>query len=196
MAKVSIQPDRFLVTQPVVLLSCWGKDRKPNIITLAWTGVICSDPPLVYASIRPSRYSYGLLKENGDFVINVPSKDQVREVDLCGVVSGRDEDKFALCGFTAERAAKVNAPLIAECSVNLECETRQVLELGVHHVFIGEVVNLQAAENIVVGKSRIDDSAFQPLAYATGPRHYHETGRIEGAYYGFSKSSKPPWEKG
>ncbi len=195
MSKVDIRPDRFLITAPVVLLSCWGAERKPNIITLAWSGVICSEPPMVYASIRPQRHSHGLLEANGDFVVNLPSAGQAREVDLCGTVSGRDEDKFALCGFTAEPAAAVDAPLIAECLVNLECRTRQVLRLGVHDAFLAEVLAVVADEEIVVGGSRVDDDRFAPLVYATGPRHYHATSRIAGAHYGFSRSEKPPWEE-
>lgn len=194
MDKVNIGPDRFLMTQPVVLLSCWGREKKPNIITLAWSGVICSDPPTIYASIRPNRYSYSLLKENGDFVINIPSAEQVREVDACGVVSGRNKDKFELCGFTAQQAEKVDAPLIAECRINLECRTRQVLELGVHHAFVAEVLGLLIDRELVVDANRVDDEKFHPLVYATGPRHYHETRRLEGAHYGFSKSATPPWK--
>jgi len=85
--KVNVTPNRFMLTTPVVLLSCWGRDSEPNIITLAWTGVLCSDPPIVYASIRPSRHSYSLLRANGDFVLNLPSAEQVEQVDLCGVVT-------------------------------------------------------------------------------------------------------------
>ncbi len=196
MSKLNITPNRFLMTSPVVLLSCWGRESKPNIITLAWTGILCSDPPIVYASIRPSRHSHTLLKQNGDFVLNLPSADQAREVDLCGVVSGRKEDKFALCGFTAEPAEKVDAPLIVECPVNLECRTRDVLHLGAHDAFVADVIGLLVDEDKVTGADRVDDNLFAPLVYATGPRHYHSTERIEGAHYGFSKSSKPPWEKG
>lgn len=187
MSKVNVQPNRFLLTTPVVLLSCWGRDSEPNIITLAWTGVLCSEPPLVYASIRASRHSHSLLKANGDFVINLPSAEQARETDLCGVVSGRKEDKFALCGFSAEPAALVDAPIIAECRVHLECRTREVLHPGVHDVFIADVLGVLADEDIVEGDA-VDDSKFAPLVYATGPRHYHRTEPLPGASYGFSKA--------
>ncbi len=112
------------------------------------------------------------------------------------MVSGKDEDKFALCGFTAVPAEKVNAPIIAECPINLECHTRQVMHLGVHDVFVADVVELLADDDIVIGGNRVDDERFKPLVYATGPRHYHATSRIEGAFYGFSKSKRSPWEKG
>jgi flavin reductase (DIM6/NTAB) family NADH-FMN oxidoreductase RutF len=194
MKKVNITPNRFLMTTPVVLLSCWGKGGRPNIITLAWTGVLCSDPPIVYASIRPSRHSHSLLKANGDFVINLPGEDLARQVDLCGMISGRDEDKFAAARFTAEPAEKVDAPLVVECPVNLECRTREVLHLGVHDTFIADVVGLLVDDSLVVGADRVDDGSFAPLVYATGPRHYHRTERIDGAHYGFSRSPKPPWE--
>jgi flavin reductase (DIM6/NTAB) family NADH-FMN oxidoreductase RutF len=195
MKKVNIAPNRFLMTTPVVLLSCWGRESKPNAITIAWTGVLCSDPPIVYAAIRPSRYTHSLLKVNGDFVINLPPEGLVREVDLCGVVSGREEDKLALCGLTAEPAERVNAPLISECPVNLECRVRNTMPLGAHEVFIADVVGLLVDEDKVVGTDRVADDLFSPIVYATGPRHYHRTERIDGAYYGFSKSPTPPWEK-
>lgn len=188
MGKVAINSDRFLLTTPVVMLSACGNEKQPNIITLAWCGVICSDPPMVYASIRPSRHTYSLLKENGDFVINVPSQDQLEVADLCGVVSGKKDDKFDLCNFSAEISDVVKAPMIAECPVNIECRTRQILELGVHHAFVAEVMGIKADESVLdeTGKT-IDD--FAPPVYSTGSRSYHKTELIEDATYGFSKKS-------
>lgn len=189
MKKVNVTPSRFMITTPVVLLSCWGRDSEPNIITLAWTGVLCSDPPIVYASIRPSRHSYSLLRANGDFVLNLPSAEQVEQVDLCGVVSGRSEDKFALCGFSAEAAEKVDAPLIAECAVNIECRTRDIVKLGVHEAFVADVLGILVNENLADGDGT-DDSRFAPLVYSTGTRHYNRAARIDGASYGFSGAKR------
>jgi flavin reductase (DIM6/NTAB) family NADH-FMN oxidoreductase RutF len=173
-----MSPKRFLLTTPLALLSAWGKGSKPNIITIAWTGVMCSDPPLVYASVRPVRFTHRLLAQNGDFVLNLPAQSQAREVDICGTVSGRRKDKFSLCGFTAVRARKVDAPAIAECPVHLECRTVQVLTLGVHDAFIAEVMGIEAEEEIVKGKSRIDPR-FSLLVYSTATGTYHRTAQVE-----------------
>jgi flavin reductase (DIM6/NTAB) family NADH-FMN oxidoreductase RutF len=184
MGKVSISPGRFLLTTPLALLSAWGRGGKPNIVTIAWTGVLCSDPPLVYASVRPARFTHRLLEQNGDFVLNLPATGQAREVDLCGTVSGRKVDKFSLCGLTAVPAGKVDAPAIAECPVHLECRTIQVLSLGVHDAFIAEVLAIRADEAIVRGRGRIDPH-FALLVYATSTGSYHRTERIERI--GFSR---------
>jgi flavin reductase (DIM6/NTAB) family NADH-FMN oxidoreductase RutF len=186
MAKVTVSPKRFLLTTPVALLSAWGKGGKPNIITIAWTGVMCSDPPLVYASVRPVRFTHSLLEQNGDFVLNLPGPSQAREVDLCGTVSGRRKDKFSLCGFTAVRAKEVDAPAIEECPVHLECRTVQVLSLGVHDAFVAEVLAIGAEEAIVKGKGRIGPR-FAPLVYSTATGTYHRTAQL--ARVGFSKKN-------
>lgn len=186
MAKVEINLNRFMLTTPVVLISAWGKERTPNIITIAWCGVICSDPPMLYASVRPSRHSYELLRENGDFVINIPTESQLEKVDQCGVVSGRNENKFTLCGFTPEKGKIADAPIIAECPVNIECRTRQVLELGVHHAFIGEVLATSADEKILDPDGKIL-SDFAPPVYCAATRSYHRTAKIPGAFYGYTK---------
>jgi flavin reductase (DIM6/NTAB) family NADH-FMN oxidoreductase RutF len=186
MGKHHMAPDRFMMTTPVVLVSAWGASRRPNIITVAWTGVICGEPPMVYVSVRPSRHSHRLLEENGDFVINLPAAGQAREVDLCGTVSGRKEDKFALCGFTPERAAKVDAPVILECPVNLECRSRQRLDLGIHDAFLAEVINIQASEDIFTTRRKVA-ADFAPLVYSTATGAYQRPERIRGAVFGFSR---------
>lgn len=193
MSKKNLTPNRFFLPTPVVLLSCKGRDRRANIITIAWTGVMCGDPPIVYASVRPSRHSHSLLEENGDFVINIPTAEQVQLVDLCGVVSGRDQDKFQLCGFTAQVSEKVDAPLIFECPANLECRCRQVLHLGAHDAYIADVLGLLADEN-AVPQGKKAESYFDHLIYATGPRCYHKSAPIPGAHYGFSKKGGPEEE--
>jgi flavin reductase (DIM6/NTAB) family NADH-FMN oxidoreductase RutF len=185
MAKVTVAPSRPWMTTPVVLMSLWGDGSSPNIITLAWSGIMCGEPPTIYGSVRSQRFSHSLLKQNGDFVINLPLPTQVKEVDICGTKSGRDEDKFSRCGFTAEKAAKVDAPIIVECPVNLECRTLQVLELGAHDAFVAEVINVQVDENVFTEAGKVDP-AFAPLVYQAASRNYHTTEKIEGAFYGYS----------
>ena len=152
---------------PVVLVTAAKPGGGANIITLAWVGIVCSDPPSISISIRPSRYSHGLIKEAGEFVINVPTEDILRETDRCGMVSGRDVDKFKECSFTAEKATVVGAPLIKECPVSIECKTRQVLSLGAHDLFIGEVVAVHADDKILDG-GRIDYARARPVVFNQG----------------------------
>jgi flavin reductase (DIM6/NTAB) family NADH-FMN oxidoreductase RutF len=151
---------------PVVLVTSVDAHGKPNIITLAWTGIVCSEPPMVSISIRPSRYSHNLIVSSGQFVVNMPTEDILEETDYCGIVSGRDVDKFAQTGLTPQPATQVKPPLIQECPVNLECLVRQVINLGTHDMIIGEVVATHVNEEIVKAPSGILTTrmiAYSPL---------------------------------
>lgn len=151
---------------PVVLVSCVGKSGKPNIITVAWTGVMNSEPPVVYVSVRSQgRHSYGLLKESGEYVINLPSAAQAKQVDYCGTVSGGKVDKWQETGLSALPAIHVQAPLIAECPVNLECKVRQVLPLGSHDVFIADVLAVHYNEDALDEKGRPEPDKINPYGY-------------------------------
>ena len=119
--KREVAPTTDLIPTPVVLVTTQGEATPPNIITLAWVGVVNSDPPMVGIGIRPERYSYRLLKESGEFCVNIPHSGIIHEVDVCGVVSGKTTDKFALTGLVPEKASKITPPLIRECPVNMEC---------------------------------------------------------------------------
>ena len=136
--KKEITPATIIFPLPVVLASTVDEKGKPNLITLAWVGVACSDPPHVTFSVRPGRYSHGLLFNKREVVINIPTAARMREVDHIGIVSGRDEDKFSACKLTAVPAAEVSPPLVEECPVNLECKIRHILFLGSHHMFVAE----------------------------------------------------------
>jgi flavin reductase (DIM6/NTAB) family NADH-FMN oxidoreductase RutF len=151
---------------PAVLVSCGVE--KANIITLAWVGTVCSDPPAVGIGVRPERYSHGLIAESGEFVVNIPRADQVGVVDYCGQVSGRDVDKWAKCGLTESPANKVRTPLIAECPVALECRVTHQLTLGTHDLFIGEVLSVQADEDVLDDIGRLDSGRVGLLAYVGG----------------------------
>lgn len=165
------------------MVSCGDIDGKKNIITLAWAGVACSEPPMVTLGIRPQRFSYGLIRESGEFVVNLPGTGLLRETDFCGNTSGRTVDKFTALGLTPSRSAKVKAPGIAECPVSLECRVREVLHLGSHDLFVGEVVNISADER-TLENGKIDLTRISPLAYGGGD--YWALGGKLGIY-GFSK---------
>jgi flavin reductase (DIM6/NTAB) family NADH-FMN oxidoreductase RutF len=182
--KIQRRPSTFVLPVPVALITVAQPDGPGNIITLAWVGAVCSAPPMLSISVRPSRYSYELLRRSNEFVVNLPRADQVALVDQCGIVSGKDTDKFALTGFHPVKAANVAAPLIEECPINLECVTRHRLSLGVHDLFIGEIVAVHFNEDVVDGHGRLDKSRLDPLAYADG--EYWTLGEKVGSY-GFAK---------
>lgn len=151
---------------PVVMVTSCLEDSEPNIITVAWTGIMNSEPPVVYIAVRPEgRHSYRLIKESGEFVINVPSAEQARAVDYCGVVSGRDINKFDKTGLTPVPASQLRAPLIAECPVNLECRVRQEIPLGSHNVFIADVLAVHYNEDVLDEKGRPDFNKINPYGY-------------------------------
>jgi flavin reductase (DIM6/NTAB) family NADH-FMN oxidoreductase RutF len=153
---------------PVVLVTCTDDSGRPNIITLAWAGVVCSEPPQIGIAIRPGRHSHGLVEKSGQFVVNIPSEDLLEAVDICGTVSGRDVDKFARTGLTPEPALRVAPPLIGECPVNMECAVRQKLSLGSHDLFIGEVVAVHVDTAVLAEKGRIDFAKAKPFTYNQG----------------------------
>ena len=163
-------------------MSCQRPGEKPNIITLAWTGTICSSPAMVSISVRPERYSYGIIRETGEFVINLTTEKLVRATDWCGVRSGKDFDKFK-----EMRLTHVAAPLIEESPVNLECRTKQILELGSHHMFVAEVVGVDVDERYLDenGKFRLNEAG--PMVYSHG--EYFGLGEKLGSF-GYSVRKK------
>jgi len=182
MAKTTIKPSTYLYPVPAVMVTSGPRER-PNIITLAWVGTVCSDPPMVGISIRPSRYSHELISQHGEFVVNLPTAEQVNTVDYCGMVSGRDVDKFVEAGLTALPASAVATVIIAECPLNLECRVQQVLSLGSHDLFLGEIVAAQVDEKVLTAKGQLDLHRAMPLAY--GEHEYRGLGERLGSY-GFS----------
>ncbi len=179
MAKISKRPSTYLYPVPVILATCGTE--KPNIITLAWVGTICSDPPMVGIGVRPNRYSHALIEETGEFVINIPGEELLETTDRCGHVSGRDVDKFATFGLTPEPASKVNTPLIAECPVNLECKVAQKISLGAHDFFLGEIVAVHVEEAVLDERGqRIDYSKAKPFVLTFA--EYRGLGEAIGTY--------------
>ena len=182
----TLPPTTLLFPTPVVLVTCVNEAGKPNIITLAWVGVVNSDPPMIGISIRPERYSHACVKQSREFVVNLPSEEMVRKVDACGVLSGRETDKFCSMGWKQVTAQKVRPPLIDECPVQMECRVKQEISLGSHDLFLGEIVALHVKEEVQNEKGRIDILKVLPLVFCPGANEYWNLGKSIG-HYGFTK---------
>lgn len=187
MAKQSWKPGNMLYPVPAVLVSCRDKEGRDNVLTIAWAGTICSDPAMLSISVRKERHSYKMIKESGVFVVNLTTKDLVKATDYCGVKSGRDEDKFASMGLSKGEAEKINAPIIMESPVNIECRVTQVLELGSHDMFLAEVVNVQISDEYMDEKGGFHLNDAGLLAYSHG--EYYELGEKLGTF-GYSVRKK------
>jgi flavin reductase (DIM6/NTAB) family NADH-FMN oxidoreductase RutF len=162
--KKSIGISERMYPNPAILVSC-SNDNKDNIITLAWAGTVCSVPPLISISIRPSRYSHELISLSGEFVINIPDDKMADICNYCGTKSGKNVDKFKDLGLHKEKGVSVNAPLIKECPVNIECKVKEIIHLGTHDMFIGEVVSVNADEAVVYPDGDIDYEKISMLSY-------------------------------
>lgn len=169
MKKQEWKPGNMLYPVPAVMVSCARGGEKPNIVTVAWTGTICSDPVMVSISVRPERYSYDIIKETGEFVINLTTRELTRATDWCGVKSGRDVDKFEEMKLTAGQANHLQyAPIIAESPVNLECKVTEIRELGSHHMFLAEVVGVQVSERFLDDTGKFELNSTDLVAYSHG----------------------------
>ena len=191
MSKVTWEGAALLAPVPPALVSC-GTLEAPNVLTAAWTGIICSKPPRTYVSIRPERYSHGIIEQHREFVINLPSASLVRETDLCGVKSGRDTDKFKLCNLTPEEGIKVSAPSIAQCPISLECKVFDIKRLGSHDMFLADIVAVRVDEQYLDRTGRLMIERCNLLSYAHGS--YFAPGEALGTF-GFSVRKKPTAKK-
>lgn len=188
MKKQQWKPGNMLYPLPAVMVSCGREGEKPNIITLAWVGTICSDPAMVSISVRPERYSYDIIRETGEFVINLTTRDLAYATDYCGVKSGRDVDKFAELHLHTEKAGKLKAaPLIKESPVNIECRVTEVKELGSHHMFLAEVAAVDVDEAYMDGRGKFQLNETGLLAYSHG--EYFTLGKQCGRF-GYSVQKK------
>lgn len=167
MSKISMKPSAMLSPVPAVLVTC-GSGAQANIITIAWTGIVNSQPPMTYVSVRKERHSHRLIAESGEFVINLTTADMARAVDFCGVRSGRDVNKFEQTGLSAEPAEAVGCPLIAQSPVSLECRVTEVKEYPSHDMFLAEIVRIHVEEDLFdpAGRIRLDQAGL--LAYCHG----------------------------
>ena len=180
-------PGNMLYPLPVVMVSVTDKEGNDNIITIAWAGTTCSDPAMVSISVRPERYSYQMLKDTGEFVINLPTKDLCFATDYCGVKSGRNVDKFKELGLTKQAAKFVKAPIIGECPVSIECKVEQILPLGSHDMFLARVLAVQADERYMDDKGRFCLEKAEPIVYSHG--EYFTCGKNIGKF-GYSIKKK------
>ena len=186
MSKTLWKPGPFEYPIPAVMVSS-GNMEKSNIITVAWTGILCTNPAKVYISIRPERYSYNIIKESKEFVINLTNKELAFATDWCGVKSGRDVDKFKEMKLTKQKANFVNCPMIKESPVSVECKVTEIKELGSHHIFIADVLGINADDKYMDENGAFDISKCNLIAYANGG--YYCLGEKVGKF-GFSVKKK------
>lgn len=186
MSKVIWKPGTFIYPLPVVMVSCGDMD-KSNIITVAWTGIINTDKPMCYISIRKERYSHDIIKKTKEFVINLTNKDLVYATDWCGVKTGAKVDKFKEMKLTKEKAKFVKCPLIKESPVSIECKVKEIRELGSHDMFIAEILSIDADESYIDEKGAFDITKCNLITYANGK--YFTLGKQVGKF-GYSVAKK------
>ena len=173
--KFELKPQTALAPVPVVMVSC-GTMKSANIISVAWTGIVNSEPPLVYISIRSTRKSYEIIKETGEFVINIPNENLVWQVDFCGTKSGKNIDKFKEAKLQKEKAKLVKAPLIKECPINLECKVKEIKHFSSHDMFIAEIINVNADEEFIENE-KLNYSKMNLLSYM-GNRYFVQNKKV------------------
>lgn len=189
MSKLVWKPGALLAPVPPALVSC-GTIEHPNVLTVGWTGIVNTNPAMTYISVRPERYSYGLIKESGEFVINLTTTDLVRTADFCGVRSGKTIDKFSVCRLTAEKASQVTAPMIAQSPLSIECRVKSITSLGTHDMFLAEILAVNVDESLIDKSGRLDLARANLAAYAHG--EYFALGKRLGT---FGYSVKKPVKK-
>lgn len=183
MSKTNFKPENMLYPIPAVMASCGDINGISNIITIAWTGTICTNPPMLYISVRPARYSYSIIKNSGEFVINLVTEKLVYAADFCGVRSGRETDKWKACHLTKEKADTVKCPMIKESPVNIECHITEVKELGSHHMFIADVTAVHADKKYMDKNNKFNLNSSGLVTYSHGS--YFALGKQCGSF-GFS----------
>lgn len=183
MSKITFKPGTMLNPVPAVMVTC-GDEETKNIITIAWTGIINSDPPMIYVSVRKERYSHDIIKRTGEFVINLTTEDLAFATDYCGVRSGRDVDKFKEQKLTAEKSKVVKCPSIGESPVNIECRVTEIKELGTHDMFMAEIVSVSVDDELMdeTGRFCLEEAGL--LAYNHG--HYFALRKNPIGKFGYS----------
>ena len=179
--KQNWKPGTMVYPLPAVMVSCSDGKGNDNIITVAWVGTLCTDPAMLYISVRPERHSYSMIKETMEFTVNLTTRELAQATDWCGVKSGRDHDKWAECGLTREPGVMVACPSIAQSPLSIECRVKEILPLGSHHAFIAEVLNVRADEKLIDPTTGAFDLAAAGLMnYSHG--HYYEQGPEIGRF--------------
>ncbi len=192
MPKQNWKPGTVLYPVPVVMVSCGSMDGEKNIITVAWTGTINSDPAMTYISLRPSRHSYDIIKQSKEFVINLVTKKLTYACDYCGVKSGKEIDKFKEMHLTAVKGAKVSAPIIYESPINIECHVKDIIPLGTHDMFLGEVVNVSVSDTYLDKNGKFHFNKTNPICYSHGC--YYALGEKLGSF-GYSVKKRKTGKK-
>lgn len=188
----SIKPGTLLAPVPAVMVSCGRKGETPNIVTIAWAGTVNSDPPMCSVSVRPSRYSYDIIRETGEFIINLCGEENLKALDYCGVKSGRDGDKFAACGLTPLAVEGFSAPAIAECPAYLACRVKGEQELGSHTLFLGEIERVGVRQGLLEADGGIAFDRAKLVAYNHGV--YYRLGNPLG-FFGYSVAAPDVLER-
>ncbi len=181
------KPGTMIYPLPAVMVSCGAVPEEYNILTVSWTGTICSDPAMCYISVRPERHSYDIIKRNGCFVINLTTKALARATDFCGVRSGRDVDKFKEMKLTPGKSSRISAPTIEESPVSIECEVVEIKPLGSHDMFMARVVNVQVDDRFILEDGKLDMAAMNLIAYTHG--EYFDVNNPRG-FFGWSVRKK------
>ena len=187
MGKIDFKPGNMLYPLPAVLVTVRDQEGEDNIITIAWTGTVCTNPPMLYISVRPGRHSYKALKETGEFVVNITTEAMVRDTDFCGVRSGRDVDKWEMTNLHKGEASKVNVAIIEDSPVNIECKVREEVALGSHSMFLADVVHVTVDEKYMDEKGSFHLERAKPIVYSHGT--YFTVGEALGTF-GFSVRKK------
>ncbi len=187
MEKEIWKPGNLLYPLPAVLVTVADREGRTNIITVAWTGTVCTNPPMTYISVRPERYSYHMLRETGEFVLNLTTEALAYATDFCGVRSGKDCDKFKELGLSRDISEQVSVPGIKESPVSIECRVREVKELGSHHMFLADVLAVRVDKSYMDREGRFDLAKAKPLVYSHGG--YYGQGKLLGTF-GFSVRRK------
>ena len=192
MAKKKWKPGNMVYPLPAVLVSCGDKAGNKNLMTAAWTGTICSDPPMVYVSVRKERYSHHMIRETGEYVINLTTEKLARATDFCGVRSGKDMNKFQEMQLTPVQGELKYAPMVAESPVSIECRVTNVMELGSHDMFMAEVTAVYVDEQYLDAKGSFHLEKADPLVYSHG--QYYGIGKHLGGF-GYTVRKKPAKKK-
>lgn len=187
MTKLMWKPGTMVYPVPAVMITCGEFPEKYNIITVAWTGTVCSEPAMTYISLRPDRYSYGIIKSTGEYVINLATEDMAKALDFCGVKSGRDTDKFKETCLTPEKANTVKCPIIKESPVSIECRVQEIIKLGSHDMFIAKVLSVDVDDRYVDKNGRLHLDRAKPVCYCHG--QYYGLKKALG-YFGYSIRKK------
>lgn len=192
MSKLMWKPGTMLYPVPAVMVSCVNSEGAKNIVTIAWTGIICSDPAMLYISVRPERHSYNMIKETGEFVINIPNRKLAFATDFCGVKSGKNIDKFEHLKLTPAKSNIVAAPYIDECPINLECKVKDIVKLGTHDMFIAEIMCVNVDEALLDSTGKLHLNKADLICYTHGEYRALEDPL---GHFGFSVRKKDTKER-